>query len=100
MTPEQLADECEQFDTSLDRDAAHANAAMTALLQDASAELRRLAAENAALRKDAERYRWLRNHNPTRYAIDLGANIIDINCKEDGQYELDAAIDKPMKETP
>ena len=69
-------------------------------LRDVAAELRRLSAENAALRKDAERYRWLRNQNPTRYAIDLGANIIDINCKEDGQYELDAAIDSVMKETP
>jgi hypothetical protein len=65
--------------------------------QQAAAELRRLAAENAALRKNAERYRWLRNYNPTRYAIDLGANIIDINCKEDGQYELDAAIDSVMQ---
>ena len=84
MTHKQLADECEQFDTSLYRDASHANAAMTALLQDAAAELRRLAAENEALRKDAERWRtFLATRPPSTHEV------------------INAAIDNAMqKETP
>ena len=48
---------------------------------------------------DAERYRFLRNFNPSRYAIDLGADIININCKKDGQREMDAAIDAAIRAT-
>jgi len=54
-------------------------------------------AEIARLREDAERYRWLREFNPTRFAIDLGASLARINCKADGQREMDAAIDAASK---
>jgi hypothetical protein len=114
MTPEQLADECEQFDTSLYRDATHANAAMTALLQDASAEIRRLANENEALRKDAERWDAVRKHWKNAKVTFRKDNtnlmnnitlIVDFDHNTLGnasaiEREFDAAIAAMQKEAP
>ena len=43
-----LADECANFDASIYRDVAHANAGMLAKLQDAADEIRRIVAEREA----------------------------------------------------
>lgn len=64
-------------------------------MRKAAAELRRLHDENEALRKDAERYRWLREfYSPEcigRYMTD-----IDRGWYGDG-IDLDDAIDAAMK---
>lgn len=56
----------------------------------ASAELRRLHAENEALRADAERYRWLRNFPSRRGAARIVNNAPHI---------MDDAIDAARKES-
>ena len=61
---------------------------------DVAAELRRLVAENKALKADAERYRWLRESgsiaaNPTGRGVCLPLYTMD----EWNRKELDAAID-------
>ncbi len=61
-------------------------------LKDAAGELRRLLAENEALRSDAARYRWLREGCKT---IDGDATRIAADVW--GQ-EWDAAIDAAMGE--
>jgi hypothetical protein len=73
-----------------------------ALLEAADA-LERLTAENAALRKDAERYRWLRNksvwHETSPWAVRW--NDPDDTAKGESPCDgknLDAAIDKAMRE--
>lgn len=85
-----LADECEE--------SARAWANEVTTRQQAAAELRRLHAENEALRKDAERYRWLREYySPEcsgRYMTD-----IDRGWYGDG-IDLDDAIDAAMKGQP
>ena len=68
-----------------------------AVRQQAADALERLAAENAALRKDAERYRWLRIAENG-----VSVTIADENDPE-AWYEydslrLDAAIDAAMEE--
>jgi hypothetical protein len=64
-----------------------------AVRQQAADALKRLTAENAALRKDAERYRWLRViQHPS-----LGLTRLVLN---DTPYGIDAAIDAAMGEKP
>jgi hypothetical protein len=66
----------------------------------AAAELRRLDAEVEALRKDAERYRWLREADP-----DAGPAVLQHEMNSWGKWfyvsinqeALDAAIDAAMK---
>ena len=59
----------------------------------AAAELRRLHAENEALRADAERYRWLRQYNTVKHPKVTEAFFL-------GDGHLDAAIDAAMKGQP
>lgn len=90
MTPEQLADDLEGLHSR------------TLTAQSAAAELRRLAAENDALRKDAERYRWLRDApigDDDQEWISVALFDIGGVSGIDGK-ELDTAIDAAMKETP
>jgi hypothetical protein len=48
--------------------------------------------------KDARRYRWLREFNPTFVAVEmLGASLIGINSKSDGQAAMDSAIDAAIE---
>ena len=61
----------------------------------AAAELRRLHAENEALRADAERYRWLRS----TLCFFLLERIFGIEIPQHGPTELDSAIDTAMKGT-
>jgi outer membrane murein-binding lipoprotein Lpp len=69
---------------------------LTDIIKAKGAEMARLERENAELRKDAERYRWLRDPANMRHEDDL--------CVSDGYFneyregELDAAIDAAMKE--
>lgn len=56
------------------------------------AEVERLTAENAALRKDAERYRWLRDKKHPS----LGFTRLVLN---DTPHGIDAAIDAAMGES-
>lgn len=70
--------------------------------EKAAAELRRLDAENKALRPDAERYRWLREtHNDScgAFAVaELGQGdwkVIE-EVTETAEHDLDAAIDAAM----
>ena len=71
--------------------------AMTDLMRKKAVQLiERQAEENAALRKDAERYRWLRNPPP-------GAHEHLAVCTQDEalfEESLDTAIDAAMKEKP
>jgi hypothetical protein len=53
-------------------------------------ELRRLAAENAALRKDAERYRWLRDKGDSTWMAMGRRPGVKFT------QEIDAAIDAAM----
>lgn len=94
---EELADklELEWRNNALDYD--------TAL--DSAIELRRLDAENEALKADAERYRWLRGRYLRVYsADDTGGVAFDIECQdiainsESDGAALDAAIDSAIKE--
>ena len=62
-------------------------------LYDAAAELRRLHAENEALRKDAERYRWLRESK-------CPMAVVSEDCLVLGMSYMDAAIDAAMKGQP
>lgn len=70
--------------------------------EKAEADLARLTEENEALRKDAERYRWLRDNNDP----ELWDELADINegPSTDEQADLgasaawDAAIDAAIKE--
>ena len=99
MKPEQLADKLEHqiylgsYDwTRVDK-----------LMLDAARKLRRLAAENKALSKDAERYRWLRhgdNDEPClKFTQESRAGTNDAWLLRG--HELDVAIDAAMqKETP
>ena len=63
---------------------------LSAMLDDAVETVKRLEAENAKLREDAERYRWFRTHE---------------NWRDHGPYdtlyeeELDAAIDEARSKT-
>lgn len=57
---QQLAHECESFDTSAYRDAANANAAMTALLQDSAEQI--LAQEQAIIAVRDALLKWYSNH--------------------------------------
>lgn len=71
---------------------------------DAAALLRKLVAENEALKADAARYRWLRNEART---VDWSCHIqvkaqpkmvaYQPNCRGDGQ-QMDAAIDEAIKQ--
>jgi hypothetical protein len=67
-----------------------------AIIEQQDAEIARLTAENAALRKDAERYRWLRDS--------AGNDIMEklmAECSPPRWDELvDAAIDAAMGERP
>jgi hypothetical protein len=63
--------------------------ARTGLLREAADALDALTAENAALKADAERYRWLRVHGETMIGPDRG-----IGPEWTYGKELDAAIDK------
>ena len=65
---------------------------------ETATELRRLHAENEALRADAERYRWLRAVLADRSGKGKSHWICCIpeGCSED----LDIAIDAAMKEKP
>lgn len=60
------------------------------LVNTSAAELRRLHAENEALRADAERYRWLRNFQSRRGA----ARIVN-----SAPHIMDDAIDAARKES-
>lgn len=72
----QMADELDRLGSQYDSEIA--------------AELRRLVAENDALRADAERYRWLRD-NTTNYGLTQEDGYGGRELK--GWEELDAAID-------
>jgi hypothetical protein len=61
-------------------------------LRRLQAEVERLTAENAEIRKDADRYRWLRRGD---YPINIARTILN-----DVPFGIDAAIDEAMKETP
>lgn len=67
-------------------------------LLDANDEIERLKAENAELRKDAERYRWLRVNRYARRESD--GVMLDVFDEDgtllDSDY-LDAAIDAAME---
>lgn len=70
---------------------------ITTKLADALREIEVLEAENEALRKDAERYRWLRdpkNHEQ----LGVGQWIGDDRFNWLTATEADAAIDAAMKE--
>lgn len=78
---------------------------LTADVERAAAELRRLSAveaERDALRVDAERYRWLRERYPTltrempAKALGLDLRRLYVNTRE----KFDAAIDAAMKDHP
>jgi len=63
--------------------------ARTGLLREAADALDALTAENAALKADAERYRWLRQrHNGDQSAWHVRTDELEI------PVDLDAAIDK------
>jgi hypothetical protein len=69
--------------------------------EEAAAELRRLTAENAALRKDAERHRWRRLGKPLTVKMKKATVVFGPNLEPDYSDALDSAIDEAMqKETP
>jgi|DEB3_MinimDraft_2_1074329.scaffolds.fasta_scaffold113007_2 hypothetical protein len=57
------------------------------IMDEAAALIRKLAAENEALRVDAERYRWLRRN---LVGLSFSDSLIASLCKD--QSELDAAM--------
>lgn len=79
-----LADECEE--------SAKAWANEVTTRQQAAAQLRSLHTENEALRKDAERYRWLRDEAYGYFWVNHGG------CYP--RRGLDVAIDAAMKGQP
>lgn len=58
-----------------------------------------LEAENAELRRDAERYRWLRDVSvpPHNFYLSVPVEFADVKY---GRKEVDAAIDAALKEAP
>ena len=83
-------------------EALHAKSAIAAELAHRDMEIERLLAEVAAIRKDAERYRWLRDRCPwmmssgqalTRLALRLP---IGYQCHAEGVNDMDAAVDGAM----
>ncbi len=94
MTPEQLADQL----------AARQAGGLWYRSDEAAAELRRLAAENAALRKDAERYRWLRINAIGAFRTNGGKGPVSVyhltkipaipGIPEETDAAIDAAIQK------
>lgn len=62
---------------------------MTILVQQLRAEIEQLKAENAELRRDAQRYQWLRDAKNTE-----GPSMVAVY----GSGELDNAIDQAMSE--
>lgn len=60
---------------------------------------RRLIDEMAALRKDAERYRWLRDNACTTQADSLGP-IFRMDVRITGKWHLGIAIDAAIASTP
>lgn len=83
------------------------NTDLHATLQAAKGEIERLKADNEALRKDAERYRWLRNpeNRDEDYFDGPADNIVvgscggeDILWLNDMDREIDAAMSKDAKE--
>lgn len=61
-------------------------------------EMNRLEAENAELRKDAERYRWLRENKPTYDGAPFIARNFGASFSQWTDEHADAAIDAAMKE--
>lgn len=68
-------------------------------LIEEAAELRRLHEENEALRKDAERYRWLRDQRARMNMVDMVFVEVPADWYLAGSTteEDDAAIDAMMK---
>lgn len=72
--------------------------------EKAAAELRRLVAENEALRADAEMYRWLRDNsnnwswNPSKYNDDVVSGFTASSTGYLG-YSFAAAIDAARERT-
>lgn len=94
--------------TTVERFTELANPAAVLALLD---EIDQLTAENAALRRDAERYRWLRNSAPSRLAAgpvvamaEADGSLLVRNDGHEmllGREDADAAIDQAMtKEKP
>lgn len=79
---------------------------MTILVQELKAEIERLQAENAELKRDAERYRYLRDGASTVATSQRKLILIEDMEAIPGDFEnggemLDAAIDQAMtKEQP
>lgn len=79
-----------------DADMCHWTDGHTAALRDAMAALREHTADAAALRKDAERYRWLRDHGDGRCSEKDGYGGQTLKMGEC----LDAAVDAAMAAAP
>jgi predicted 3-demethylubiquinone-9 3-methyltransferase (glyoxalase superfamily) len=62
-----------------------------AMVREAADEIERLQRELAEARRDAERYRWLRDKSPAKWTIDVG----DLPLFK---FDLDAAIDAAMEQ--
>jgi len=95
MTPEQLADDLEGLYSR------------TLAAQRAAAELRRLAAENAALRKDSERFAWIvehatvsHMHRATKLGVEYPVTFTFKTIVGADELDMRKAIDAAMKETP
>lgn len=58
----------------------------------------RLKAENEALRKDAERYRWLMSGAVYNGTLGIADGWIDFEFKDEAQKAIDAAMTKEMQE--
>lgn len=72
------------------------------VLWEAANALRRLQAENEALRADAERYRWLRDPKRLNEGADVGDLYVGVESDERWGLagpDADAAIDAAMKES-
>lgn len=87
-----LTEEVEQLNKTV--------AGQLAQIQDDRELIEQQRTENEALRRDAERYRWLRDMDEDP-AVSLAAIFTD--CQGSAQSisnRIDAAVDRAMKETP
>jgi hypothetical protein len=73
------------------------------LTEDAACRIEALERENAELRKDAERYRWLKEHNkswswqPSRYNHRITSGFAAYSTGYLG-FDFEPALDAAMKE--
>ena len=76
---------------------------LTDIIKAKGAEMARLERENAELRKDAERYRWLKEHNkswswqPSRYNHRITSGFAAYSTGYLG-FDFELALDAAMKE--